>query len=180
MNPETINTPKTTPKAAPTHWAATASPIGELRLFGGPGYLSELQFEDDPADARTGDLTEDAAVFAEPIAQLDEYFAGERRDFELTLAPAGSEFQLSVWNALADIPYGETRSYGDIAVAVGKPRAARAVGGANNKNPIPLIVPCHRVIGTGGTLVGYGGGLSRKTFLLDHEAAVARKANSSS
>jgi methylated-DNA-[protein]-cysteine S-methyltransferase len=104
--------------------------------------------------------------------QLQEYFAGERREFELELAPSGSPFQLHVWRALRAIPYGQTASYGEIAAAVGQPGAARAVGGANNRNPIAIVVPCHRVIGAGGTLVGYGGGLDRKRRLLALEAGV--------
>ena len=98
--------------------------------------------------------------------QLEEYFAGERREFELDLAPSGSPFQLDVWRALCAIPYGETASYGEIAATVGQPGAARAVGGANNRNPIAIVIPCHRVIGANGTLTGYGGGLPRKQQLL--------------
>jgi methylated-DNA-[protein]-cysteine S-methyltransferase len=154
-----------------------ASPIGELTLVGSPGELFELRFD---GEARTDGLAEDAAVFADVRGQLDEYFAGTRREFDLKLSPRGTDFQLSVWSALSEIPYGRTASYGEIAAAVGRPKAARAVGGANNKNPLPVIVPCHRVIGAGGALVGYGGGMARKTWLLDHEAARERSANSSS
>lgn len=99
-------------------------------------------------------------------SQLREYFAGTRRKFDLPLAPAGTEFQKKVWQALLDIPYGETRSYSQIALAVGNPKAGRAVGMANNRNPISIIIPCHRVIGKDGSLVGYGGGLNRKESLL--------------
>ncbi len=99
----------------------------------------------------------------------DEYFAGGRKDFDLPLCPRGTEFQKKVWSALREIPYGETRAYGEIAAAVGNPKAARAVGMANNRNPISVIVPCHRVIGSDGKLVGYGGGLDIKEFLLDLE-----------
>jgi methylated-DNA-[protein]-cysteine S-methyltransferase len=98
--------------------------------------------------------------------ELGEYFAGTRRSFTLPLSPQGTDFQRAVWAALLEIPYGETRSYGEIARAVGKPGAARAVGMANNRNPLPVFIPCHRVIGADGALVGYGGGLEKKRFLL--------------
>ena len=98
--------------------------------------------------------------------QLQEYFAGERRQFDLPLAPDGTPFQRSVWQALCQIPYGETRSYGEIAAQVGNPKAARAVGMANNRNPIPILIPCHRVIGASGKLIGYAGGLGVKETLL--------------
>ena len=101
--------------------------------------------------------------------QLDEYFAGRRRAFELRLAPRGTEFQRLVWFALAEIPYGATWSYAELARRVGRPKAVRAVGAANGANPLPIVLPCHRVIGADGSLVGYGGGLSAKRFLLDLE-----------
>lgn len=102
-------------------------------------------------------------------SQLTEYFGGQRQDFNLPLNPSGTEFQQKVWKALCTIPYGETCSYQDIAGKIGNPKACRAVGGANNKNPIIIIIPCHRVIGADGSLVGYGGGLSVKEYLLDLE-----------
>ncbi|GHB09966.1 methylated-DNA--protein-cysteine methyltransferase [Salinicola rhizosphaerae] len=102
--------------------------------------------------------------------QLDDYFAGQRETFDLTLTPDGTPFQQRVWQALADIPYGETRSYRDIATAIGAPNAVRAVGAANGRNPLALIVPCHRVIGSNGTLTGYAGGMARKAWLLEHES----------
>lgn len=101
--------------------------------------------------------------------QLEEYFAGERRAFDLPLAPKGTAFQQKVWRALTEIPYGETRTYGEIAAAIGNPKAARAVGMANNKNPIGILIPCHRVIGADGKLVGYAGGMEKKAFLLELE-----------
>lgn len=106
------------------------------------------------------------------VKQLDEYFAGKRKKFDLPLSMKGTEFQQKVWEALRAIPYGETRSYGDIAKAIGKPKAARAVGMANNRNPVSIIVPCHRVIGANGSLVGYGGGLKAKEFLLKLEGTL--------
>jgi methylated-DNA-[protein]-cysteine S-methyltransferase len=107
------------------------------------------------------------------VDQLDQYFSGDRKTFSLPLDLVGSDFQRQVWGALSAIPYGETRSYAEIARVVGQPRAARAVGLANNQNPVAIIVPCHRVVGAGGALVGYGGGLQRKRWLLDHEARFA-------
>jgi methylated-DNA-[protein]-cysteine S-methyltransferase len=107
------------------------------------------------------------------VDQLESYFCGNRLSFDLPLDPVGSEFQIKVWRALCRIPYGETRSYGQIARAIGQPGAARAVGLANNHNPLPIVVPCHRVIGADGSLTGYGGGLPRKRKLLDLEARFA-------
>lgn len=108
-------------------------------------------------------------VLVETARQLAEYFAGERRVFELPLAPEGTAFQQLVWQALVKIPFGETRTYGQQAAAIRRPAASRAVGAANGKNPIGIIVPCHRVIGTNGTLTGYAGGLAMKRWLLEHE-----------
>jgi methylated-DNA-[protein]-cysteine S-methyltransferase len=107
------------------------------------------------------------------VRQLREYFAGERRDFDLPLEPAGTPFQLTVWDALRGIPYAETINYGQLAVRVGNPTASRAVGLANGRNPISIVVPCHRVIGANGSLTGYGGGLDRKRTLLDLERRTA-------
>jgi len=106
--------------------------------------------------------------------QLDEYFAGHRTQFDLPLSPEGTEFQRRVWDALARIPYGTTISYLDLAEAVGDRRAVRAVGGANGRNPLPIVLPCHRVIGADGSLTGFGGGIERKRWLLEHEGALAR------
>jgi methylated-DNA-[protein]-cysteine S-methyltransferase len=115
------------------------------------------------------DVVEDAARTAELRRQLAEYFAGERREFALRLAPEGTPFERSVWDELLAIPFGETRSYGEIAQAIGRPGAARAVGRANGANPIPIVVPCHRVIGANGSLTGFGGGLAAKSHLLELE-----------
>src|SRR5437899_10516473 len=112
-------------------------------------------------------------IAAEAARQLRAYFAGELREFDLPLDMHGTDFQLRVWRELARIPYGETRSYSQIAAAIGAPQAVRAVGAANGANPIPIIVPCHRVIGSNGALTGFGGGISVKRWLLDHEARVA-------
>lgn len=165
--------------SGPANYTLYRSPLGDLLLIGSRGALSALHFDNaERLGALTRELTEQAGAFAAPIRQLDEYFAGERTEFELELAPRGTEFQMQVWQALREIPYGQTRSYGQIAQAIGRPKAARAVGSANNKNPLAVIVPCHRVVGSSGKMVGYAGGLDRKSWLLSHEAA--RSANSSS
>jgi len=144
------------------------SPIGTLCLAAEDDRLVGLYLPDRPAP--TGPKQR-SAVLTRAAAQLDEYFAGERRDFDLPLAPSGTEFQTAVWLALAKIPFGETCSYGELARVVGRPSASRAVGAANGANPIAIILPCHRVIGSNGTLTGYGGGLPMKRWLLDHERA---------
>jgi methylated-DNA-[protein]-cysteine S-methyltransferase len=118
------------------------------------------------------DVVEDPGRTAELRRQLAEYFAGERRGFDLRLAPEGTPFERSVWDELRKIPFGETRSYGEIAQALGRPGAARAVGRANGANPIPIVVPCHRVLRTGGALGGYGGGLPMKEALLKLEGVL--------
>ncbi|WP_088835030.1 methylated-DNA--[protein]-cysteine S-methyltransferase [Paenibacillus tyrfis] len=117
----------------------------------------------------TGDWVRDPGALSEAAGQLRAYFAGTRRTFDLPLDLRGTPFQIQVWKALTDIPFGEVWSYKDVAVRIDSPKAVRAVGGANNRNPIPVIVPCHRVIGASGAMVGYGGGLHIKTFLLQHE-----------
>jgi methylated-DNA-[protein]-cysteine S-methyltransferase len=150
------------------------SPVGELLASAdATGRITGLHFLDGHrTPVRGSDWVRDERRLAPLRLQLEEYFAGERREFELDLAPSGTPFQLSVWRALCAIPYGETTSYGEIAVAAGQPGAARAVGGANNRNPIPIVIPCHRVIGASGSLTGYGGGLPRKRQLLALEAGV--------
>lgn len=146
------------------------SPIGPLLLSGTKGCLSGLYFSTG-GKARGPDpqWQHSDAEFLPVKQQLDEYFAGERKIFDLKLAPKGTPFQRSVLAALQDIPYGETRSYGEIAVAIGNPKSVRAVGSANGNNPIALIIPCHRVIGSNGSLTGFGGGLETKRFLLEFE-----------
>ena len=120
----------------------------------------------EPADGQTND-----GWFADIIGQLRAYFDGDLTEFEIPIRLDGTDFQREVWSHLRDIPYGETISYGELARRVGSPKASRAVGLANGRNPVSIIVPCHRVIGSNGQLTGYGGGLERKTWLLDHEAA---------
>lgn len=138
------------------------SPVGDLTLTEENGALTGLYFGRRSLEGEEG-LT---ALLERTSRQLEEYFAGKRKQFDLPLSLRGTEFQRQVWAALRDIPYGETRSYGQIAQAVGRPKAVRAVGMANHRNPISIIVPCHRVVGADGSLTGYGGGLENKKFLL--------------
>ncbi len=150
------------------------SPIGTLLLTGRDGVLTGLYVSDhDGAPEPDPGSVEDPDAFAEVRRQLEEYFAGTRRDFDLDLQLDGTEFQREVWQALLDVPYGQTASYRDIAMAIDRPTATRAVGAANGRNPLSIIVPCHRVIGADGTLTGYGWGTDRKQWLLEHERAVA-------
>jgi methylated-DNA-[protein]-cysteine S-methyltransferase len=147
------------------------SPIGELLLSGDGQALHGLYMQEGrTAAAVRADWQRDDDAFTDVRAQLDEYFDGRRTDFDLPLAMAGSEFQRRVWRALEDIPYGETISYGEQARRLGPPATPRNVGAANGRNPISIIVPCHRVVGSDGSLTGYGGGLERKRMLLDLEA----------
>ena len=149
------------------------SPVGELllgRASGSPA-LRRLWFVNgDVAGVADPSWARDDDAFTDVRAQLDEYFVGDRRTFELELDLIGTDWERRVWSALLTIPYGETRSYGEIAAEVRSIRAARAVGLANARNPVAVIVPCHRVIGASGSLTGYGGGLDRKRTLLDLEA----------
>ena len=158
-----------------------ATPVGELVLTASETGLTGVYFPTSrshplPRSARgglsgsggTNDLLNRVA------AQLGQYFAGTRTTFDLPLEPTGTDFQLSVWDLLRKIPYGVTTSYGELARRLGDPRATRAVGAANGANPIPIIVPCHRVVGSKGELTGFGGGLDRKRWLLEHEGALMR------
>lgn len=145
------------------------SPIGPLTLAGFGDVLTNLRMVDQTYEPNRADWIPDDRALPEAVEQLGAYFAGERTDFDIELSMAGTEFQRRVWQALTTIPYGETRSYGEIAEQVGAPGAARAVGLANGRNPIAIIVPCHRVIGASGSLTGYGGGLDRKRSLLELE-----------
>lgn len=148
------------------------SPLGELTLVASDGLLAAVYFAEhrrrpDPMEFGPRVTT----GFEAAIEQLGEYFRRDRTRFDLVLAPRGSEFQRRVWELLRRIPYGETRSYGQLAAELGDPRLARMVGAANGRNPLSVIVPCHRVVGADGALVGYAGGLERKRFLLDLEGA---------
>jgi methylated-DNA-[protein]-cysteine S-methyltransferase len=156
-----------------TH-TVVASPIGPLTVIREDGALVRLAMSPPGrfVDTELGERTDDG--FADVTRQLGEYFAGERTAFDLPLRPVGSGFELAVWDQLTRIPYGATRSYGSVAAAVGEPGGGQAVGSANGRNPLAIVVPCHRVIGADGSLVGFGGGLARKRFLLDLEQRDSR------
>jgi methylated-DNA-[protein]-cysteine S-methyltransferase len=149
------------------------SPIGELLLIGDGAALTGLYLESQEVwPEKTADWRWDEAPFKPVLAQLDEYFERRRKVFDVPLAPVGTPFQQRVWAALREIPCGTTISYGELATRLGDPKASRAVGLANGRNRIAIIVPCHRVIGAGGNLTGYAGGLDRKEWLLRHEGAL--------
>jgi len=155
----------------PACYTTLESPVGPLLLAGDERALRRVSFENSKrCKALEPDWKRDNAPFAEVVRQLRAYFHGELKDFDLPLAPEGTEFQLRVWRGLREIPYGETISYGQLARRIGNPRAIRAVGLANGCNPIPIIIPCHRVIGSDGSLTGFGGGLPIKRKLLALES----------
>jgi len=159
-----------------TRFTRVRSPVGALLLVGDVGgeglALRGIYFDGAPhaREALPPGAREDAAVFAHVVEQLEAYFEGARTAFDIALAPHGTPFQREVWRALEAIPYGESRTYAEIANAIGKPRAVRAVGAANGRNPLSIVVPCHRVIGRDGTLTGYAGGIDNKRALLALEA----------
>ena len=155
-----------------SRYDVVTSPLGDLLLVSDGDSLVGLQM-DDPARPNPIEpgWQHDPAATKDAAEQLRAYFAGELTCFDVRVAPGGTPFQRSVWRALTEIPYGSTASYRDVAVAIGRPRATRAVGGANHVNPVAIIVPCHRVVGADGSLTGYGGGLARKGFLLELERA---------
>ena len=152
------------------------SPVGPLLVAGDADQLHLISF---PTESRTkepqADWHRDDSLFAEAFRQLHAYFEGQLTKFNLPLRFAGTAFQNTVWTALCDIPFGETISYGALASRIGKPTASRAVGGANGANPLPIVVPCHRVIGSDKSLTGFGGGVEIKRFLLAHEQRFSRK-----
>ncbi|MGW2564883.1 methylated-DNA--[protein]-cysteine S-methyltransferase [Streptomyces sp. NPDC001537] len=156
------------------HHTVIDSPYGPLTLVADDGILCGLYMTEQrhrPPEESFGARNE--SLFAEAEAQLEAYFAGDLKEFTLELHLHGTPFQRTVWDRLREIPYGETRSYGELAAALGNPSASRAVGLANGRNPIGIIVPCHRVVGANGGLTGYGGGLDRKQRLLDLESGTA-------
>ncbi len=144
------------------------TPIGRLLIAGDEDAVRRIDFPKDgkPGRPEAGWEESERGTVGETIRQLRQYFEGERSEFELPLAPAGTQFQKAVWDRLREIPYGETISYGELAKRVGNPKASRAVGAANGQNPIPIVIPCHRVIGANGKLTGFGGGLPVKEALL--------------
>lgn len=148
-----------------THTAIIDTPIGFLGLQSDDGYLTLVEFNVEGPELEPTDQ-----VLRTTADQLREYFAGERTEFDLPLQPNGTKFQRQVWTALTEIPYAETWSYGELARHIGQPNAFRAVGAANGQNPLPIIVPCHRVVGSNGKLTGFGGGLPTKQYLLELEA----------
>ncbi len=166
-----------------TAYLAIPSPVGELLLTATDEGLTRVWFEENrhggprSAEWQRADEVGGAAerILRDAREQLDAYFAGERKSFDLPLAAAGTPFQERVWKTLRSIPFGHTTSYGEIATRMGEPKAVRAVGAANGRNPISIIVPCHRVIGANGDLTGFGGGIERKRWLLEHEGALPRE-----
>lgn len=155
------------------YWSVIETPFQPMAAWvDDNGNLLRFHLRADGAERVDHAAIHDSARLAEVQHQVTEYAGGVRRDFDLPLAPEGPAFEMRVWQALRDIPFGTTTSYGAIARAIGQPGAARAVGAANNANPIALVIPCHRVIGADGQLVGYGGGLALKRALLEHEARV--------
>lgn len=152
------------------HWIRIDSPVGTLTLAAGPQALHAVEFaENRHPQARQGWCPGETPLLTRAARQLGEYFEGRRQHFELPLEPRGTAFQRAAWAALAEIPYGQTRSYAEQAAAIGNPRATRAVGAANGRNPLPILLPCHRVIGANGALTGFGGGIEVKHWLLSHE-----------
>ena len=151
------------------------SPLGALTLVAADDGVAAILWENDPPNrVRLEPASEDPGhrVLAATARQLAEYFAGERTAFDLPLAPRGTAFQQAVWRELVAIPFGETRSYADLARTLGQPTATRAVGAANGRNPLSIVAPCHRVVGSNGALTGFAGGLAAKRWLLDHERSV--------
>ena len=147
------------------------TPIGRLRLLSTGDRLAAIEFEGRHADPG-GDTETADAVLERTAGQLRQYFAGRRKQFDLPLAPGGTAFQRAVWDALTAIPWGAVRSYADVARAIDRPSAVRAVGAANGRNPLPIVVPCHRVIGSNGSLTGFAGGLEIKRQLLELEGSL--------
>ncbi len=147
------------------------SPLGTVAIQASDDGLTGLWFESQSTvPTHLGQRADDHPILLKTVSELQEYFLGKRRAFSVPVAPNGTQFQRQVWQALRDIPYGKSCSYQDLAIAIGNKKAVRAVGTANSKNPISIIVPCHRVIGKNGTLTGYAGGVERKAWLLQHEA----------
>jgi methylated-DNA-[protein]-cysteine S-methyltransferase len=149
------------------------SPLGQLLIAGDAGGLHLVGFPNGQSAVPDVDWERNEAICGEAVTQLVEYFTGQRQSFSLTLCPTGTDFQVAVLQALQQIPFGATCSYADIARIIGRPKAMRAVGAANGRNPLPIIIPCHRVIGSNGSLTGFGGGLPAKQWLLAHEGQQA-------
>ena len=148
------------------------SPLGLLHLKATEDALVEIYFSEEEEEKNQESLSPSSAIIVRAIEQLNEYFEGKRTTFDLPLAPEGTKFQRQVWSALRSIPFGSTISYSRLSEKLGNPKAIRAVGRANGQNPIPIIIPCHRVVGSNNELVGYAGGIERKRRLLQHEGAL--------
>lgn len=172
MNPPFVSAPAGSPRHTIVRTA-----LGDFTVVADDAALTAVHFPgvEPPADGSWGERVEPAAhpILAAAATQLTEFLAGTRREFDLPLRPAGTEFQRHAWAALLQIPYGQTRTYREQAEAIGRPSAVRAVGAANGRNPIPVVIPCHRVIGSGGALTGYAGGTDLKSRLLDLESGRA-------
>jgi methylated-DNA-[protein]-cysteine S-methyltransferase len=151
------------------YWTDLRTPVGKLRLVADARGLNRVDFSDNIRPS--AGICVETKILQQAKRELNEYFRGDRTEFDVPLNPDGTAFQIAVWNELLKIPYGTTTTYGEIARNLGNPEAMRAVGAANGRNPIAIIIPCHRVIGTNGKLIGYGGGIDRKLWLLKHEAA---------
>lgn len=156
------------------------APFGVLTVVGSDRGIRFVMFNNDahpkPLEQLQISDTEIHDTVNVAISQLEEYFDGSRRSFDLPLDLRGTEFQVEAWNALADIPYGQTASYGQQAASIGRPKAVRAIGGANGRNPVAIVLPCHRIVGADGSLTGFGGGIEVKKWLLDHEQAMLHSA----
>lgn len=148
-----------------------SSPVGYIKVEASKDHIVSLDF----IDNKTSEDENHNFLITNCLNQLQEYFEGKRTQFDLPLLPSGTDFQRAVWNELINVPFGSIKTYKDIAIAINNPKSVRAVGGANNRNPIPVIIPCHRIIGSSGKLVGYGGGLWRKEWLLNHEKVIFKK-----
>lgn len=177
INRQTSASAKAPPQKA-HYYCVIESPVGRLLLAGNAQALTHVSFQDGRHPTKPDpQWTYSETPFQKSIQQLNEYFSGKRNTFKINLAPEGTPFQRKVWDALQTIPYGRTLSYGQIANAIGKPQAVRAVGAANGQNPLSIVIPCHRVIGSNGKLVGFGGGISIKEALLSHERRHAQAAS---
>lgn len=163
----------TRPLPTPRTHGVLDSPLGPLTVLAQGGALLGLWMESHRRSAHLPLGVREDGAFTSLATQLNEYFVGDRRSFDVPVAPEGEEFQRRVWDLLLSIPYGQTRTYGDLARALGQPGMAQAVGGANARNPISIVIPCHRVVGASGALTGYAGGLAAKRFLLALEAPSA-------
>lgn len=146
------------------------TPVGTLQIKASENALLSIEFSDHPDGDSLSDVS--SKIIQQTVSQLEAYFEGNRKTFDLNLSPTGTDFQQRVWRALLEIPYGQTTTYAELSARLEDPKAVRAVGTANGKNPIPIIIPCHRVIGANNNLTGYAGGIERKRWLLQHEGAI--------